>query len=125
MTPLLAGRARKVILYQLLIGALVALGLLGVQGIWQAKSALYGGLITVIMTFLLERRVERAGQAAASSARWAMALLFIGFIERFLLVLVMFGVGFKMLKLDPLAAIVGFGLTQLGYLLSAHESTEK
>jgi len=36
--------------------------------------------------------------------------------------LALFGVGFAVLKLDPLAAIVGFGLSHLAYVMSARES---
>ncbi|MEO7557595.1 MAG: ATP synthase subunit I [Gammaproteobacteria bacterium] len=118
----LASRTRKVIAYQLLIGFLIALGFWWAQGPWQAQSALYGVFVNMCMAFLLGRGVARAGQIAAYSARRGMVILVISVVQRFLLVLVLFGVGFAVLKLDPLAAIVGFGLSHLAYLISARES---
>lgn len=117
----LARRSYKIIRYQLVIGVLIAAGFFLLQGYWQALSALYGGLVTVIMTFLLGRRVERASATAEYDARRGMMLLFIGFGLRFLLVLLLFGVGFGYLQLASLAVIVGFGLTQAAYLIGIHE----
>lgn len=119
-TPL-SGHSYKVIRNQVVIGFLVAAGFL-LQGTWQSLAALYGALVAIILAFLLGRRIGRADKAATQSPRWAMALIFIGVVQRFLLVLVLFGVGFSLLKLPPLAAIVGFGLTQLGYLIGARAS---
>ena len=118
----LTSRTRKLIGYQLLIGFLVALGYFWAQGWWHAQSALYGVFINICIAFLLGGSVMRAGHAAAHSAQTGMLILVIGGILRFVLVLVLFGVGFKDLKLDPLAAIVGFGLAQLAYLIRIRES---
>ncbi|MEO5573161.1 MAG: ATP synthase subunit I [Gammaproteobacteria bacterium] len=120
----LTSRTRKLIGYQLLIGFLVALGYFWTQGWWHAQSALYGVFINICMAILLGRSVTRAGHAAAHSAQTGMLILVIGGILRFVLVLVLFGVGFKVLKLDPLAAIVGFGLAQLAYLIRIRESVD-
>ncbi len=120
----LTARTRKVIGYQLLIGFMVALGFLWAQSLWHAQSALYGAFVNVCMALLLGGSVARAGHAAAHSAQTGMLILVIGGILRFVLVLVLFGVGFKVLKLDPLAAIVGFGLAQLAYLIRIRESAD-
>lgn len=119
----LAERRRKVISYQIIIGLGVAAVFYGLQGVWGAKSALYGAAVNLFMTYLLGRGVARAGHVALQSARSGMVILFIGVVQRFIFVLVLFGVGFAVLKLDPLAAIVGFGLVQLGYLISLRRST--
>lgn len=120
----LNGLTRRVIAHQLLIACLVAAGFWGVQGFWQAQSALYGGLVTIVMAYLLGRRVARLEDMAGRSQSKDLLLLSIGFIQRFLLILVLFGVGFAILKLDPLAAIIGFGLTHLAYLISARQSVD-
>lgn len=120
----LPGHTRKVMFYQAIIGLVTAPGFL-FQGQWQALSALFGALVAIVMAFLLGRRMKRAGNAAVQSTRWAMTLVFIGVVQRFLLVLVLFGVGFGVLKLNPLAAVVGFGLAQLGYLIGARATIDK
>ncbi|HLA74287.1 MAG TPA: hypothetical protein VJM76_00035 [Gammaproteobacteria bacterium] len=118
----LARRTRKVIVRQIAIGVVVAAVFFWFSGVWGAQSALYGVFVNVLMAFLLGRGVTRAGQIAAHSARRGMVILIIGVVQRFLLVLALFGVGFAVLKLDPLAAIVGFGLSHLAYVMSARES---
>lgn len=124
LTKALVSRTRKVIAYQLSIGLLVALGFWWVQGGGGAQAALYGVGVNILMAFLLGRGVARVAQIAAHSTRRGMVILVINVAQRFLLVLVLFGVGFAVLKLDPLAAIVGFGLSHLAYLISARESTD-
>lgn len=121
----LTRRVGVVIGRQLLIATLAALGFYWAQGLWQAQSALYGGGVNIVMTLLLGRGIERAGRAAEHSARHGMFILVIGVIQRFVLVLVLFGVGFALLKLDPLASIVGFALTHLAYLIGVRESVNK
>jgi ATP synthase protein I len=120
----LSGHRYRVVRNQAVIGFLAAAGFL-LQGPWQALAALYGALIAIILAYLLGRRIGRANQTVIQSPRWTMALIFIGVVQRFLLVLVLFGVGFSLLKLPPLATIVGFGLTQLGYLIGARGSEDK
>ncbi|MFP5344916.1 MAG: hypothetical protein ACLGGU_04680, partial [Gammaproteobacteria bacterium] len=59
------------------------------------------------------RRVARVADAGKG-----MLLLYLGVVQRFLLVLALFALALGVLKLDPLASIVGFGLSQLGYVIS-------
>lgn len=117
----LARRTRQVLARQLGIGIVAAAVFYWFKGVWGAESALYGVAVNLFMTLLLGRGVTRAGHAAAADARRGMLILLIGVVQRFVLVLVLFGVGFAWLKLDPLAAVVGFALAQLGYLISVRE----
>ena len=117
----LPGAVRVVMLYQAAITVVVALVFLALQGGLQALSALYGGLITLIMTLLLRRRVTRLAEIAPQGNATGVAA--VGVMLRFLWVLVLFGLGFAVFKLDPLASIVGFGLAQLGYLVAMRKAS--
>ncbi len=113
--------ARVVLIYQAVIATGVALLFLALQGRLQALSALYGGLITLVMTLLLRRRVTKlTAVAAQGNAAGAAA---VGVMLRFLWVLVLFGLGFAVFKLDPLASIIGFGLAQLGYVIAMRKAS--
>ncbi|MEO6697598.1 MAG: ATP synthase subunit I [Gammaproteobacteria bacterium] len=117
----LPGAVRVVVMYQAAIAVGVALAFLVLQGGLQALSALYGGLITLIMTLLLRRRVTRLAEIATQGNATGVAA--VGVMLRFLWVLVLFGLGFAVLKLDPLASIVGFGLAQLGYVIAMRKAS--
>ena len=66
---------------------------------------------------MLRRGVQRASLIAGQDPKTAMLTLYMGAVVRFVLVLILFGVGLAGLKLAPLPVIVGFGLTQLAYLV--------
>lgn len=116
----LPAAARVVLIYQAVIAAGAALVFLVLQGRLQALSALYGGLITLFMTLLLRRRVTKFTEAAAQGNAAGAA---VGVMLRFLWVLLLFGLGFAVFKLDPLASIIGFGLAQLGYVIAMRKAS--
>ncbi len=111
----LSGAAGAVLLYQAVITALTAAAFTFMGGLRPGIAALYGGLVAMALTWLLKRRVSRVTQAGSGKST---ALLYLGVVQRFLLVLALFALALGVLKLDPLASIVGFGLSQLGYVIS-------
>ena len=112
----LVARARKVIGLQLAIVGLIATGFFLVQGEQEARSAFYGGLISVIAAWMLSRGVIRAGNMARFNPRTGAWILYISAALRFVLVLVLFGIGLTLLELKPVAMITGFVAAQLTYL---------
>ncbi|MFQ5488622.1 MAG: ATP synthase subunit I [Gammaproteobacteria bacterium] len=111
---------RRVIGLQLLISALVAAGFYVGNGPWEALSAAYGGLISVISAVLLSRGVIKAGTAVEpGDKKKSEAILYAGAALRFILVLVCFGIGLAVLKLAPLATVMGFIAVQLAFIFSA------
>lgn len=114
----LGGAARAVLVYQAGITVLVAAVFMVMGGLWPGIAAFYGGLVAMTLTWLLKRRVSGVAQAAQVSPGKSMMLLYLGVVQRFLLVLALFALALGVLKLDPLASIVGFGLGQLGYVIS-------
>lgn len=116
MASQMAGQARRVIGAQIVVGALVAAGFGVAGGVWDAQAALYGAFVSLFAAVMLRRGVQRASQIAGQDPKAAMLTLYMGAVVRFVLVLILFGVGLAGLKFSPLPVIVGFGLTQLAYL---------
>ena len=110
-------QTRSIIGAQFVVGVLVAAGFAAAKGMWDAQSALYGAFISVFAAVMLRRGVQRASLIAGQDPKTAMLTLYMGAVVRFVLVLILFGVGLAGLKLSPLPVIVGFGLTQLAYLV--------
>jgi len=114
-----ATNARKIIMLQLGIGLVIAAGFFLKEGGWAAISAFYGGLVSVASTTMLSRGISRAERAAEKSAQTSQMILYLGAVVRFVLVLVLFGIGLGALKLAALALIIGFVITQLVFVLMA------
>ena len=113
----IAAQGRRVIGAQIVAGMLAATGFGIAQGVWAAQSGLFGAFISVFAAVMLRRGVQRASQIAGQDPKTAMLTLYMGAVVRFVLVLILFGVGLAGLKLSPLPVIVGFGLAQLAYLV--------
>ncbi|MES1981222.1 MAG: ATP synthase subunit I [Pseudomonadota bacterium] len=110
--------ARSVICVQMIIAALSGLIFFLALDSWAALSAWYGGMAAVALAFLLNRRIRRAGNVAEHSQKRGMIILYAGLAQRFMLMMLLLGLGLVQFKLYPLAVIAGFALTQLGYLIA-------
>lgn len=119
----LLARTRRLIALQCGAGALVAAGYYFTGGRWEALSAGYGGLISVLMTLLLSRGISLAGRA--EDVRRSQWVLYAGAAVRFVLVLALFGFGLAGLGLAPLATVIGFIAAQLVIPLSAFGRRDK
>lgn len=116
---------RRVVALQAGAAALVAAGFYFGRGQLEAVSAFYGGLISVMTAFLLSRGVIRAADAAQQSQKKSMIILYLGAAQRFVLVLVLFGVGLAGLHLAPLPTIAGFVAAQLIYVIGMRAGQNK
>ena len=110
-------KARKVIGLQILIGGLVVAGFFLGKGTLGALSAAYGSAISILLAWLLSRGVVQAGNTVQESSKKSTAILYMGAVQRFLLVLALFGFGLAFLKLEPLAVVIGFALSQLAFTI--------
>ncbi len=115
----LAERTRRIVGFQILASVVIAIGFLIGVGAAQGRSALYGGLVAVILTALLSRGVKRAEVSAAHDPRKSMVILYVGAVQRFVLALVAFALGLAVLKLEPMAVFIGFAAAQFSYLINA------
>ena len=89
------------------------------QGQDSALAAVYGGGVAIGSTWLLVKRVARAGELAKTNLKWSAYSLYFGAIQRFVFVLAMLGVGLGVIRLDPVPLLATFGIAQLGYIIAA------
>lgn len=114
---------RQILVSQLLLICTAALVCYWFFGLHGSLSAGYGGAVVLASALLLAKRLEQAGRFAQDEQKnTGMALLYAGAVERFLLVLIAFAIGMGLLKLSPLALIIGFAFAQMGYIVSQSNS---
>lgn len=80
-------------------------------------ASLYGGGVAITHTILLSRRLISAGDMANDNPEAGILNLYLGVIQRFIFMLVMFGVGIGILKLNPPAMVGTFALAQIAYMI--------
>ncbi len=105
------------------LGAQVILALLaGAGAVWTGTpplprfgAALAGGAVAMLGTLLLAYTVMRAD--ARAGAAQAQLWLYGGAAARFLLAIVLLGVGLGVLGLPPLPFLAGFGVGQVAFLV--------
>ena len=117
MSNELAQKANTVLMLQVVISLLVAATFYIYQDAWFAYSAIYGGLISMLLVMLLQRGFNRASDGGAGAKAGEIAL-YLGAAIRFVLVLILFGLGMAVLKLEAMAIVISFGLTQLAFALA-------
>lgn len=116
---MMRGELRKLLLVQVVLVLLAALGAQAYCGAFTAaEAALYGGAIALINTLLQARRAMRAATLAGQDARLGAIGLYAGVVERFVFTLAAFAVGMGVLRLNPPALLIGFAVAQLGFVLA-------
>ena len=107
---------RKVIALQVGVSVLVGVAFMVAKGEGAGYAAFFGGVISMAVALLLGRGVARASEVARQDHKKSMLILYVGAVQRFVLVLVLFGVGLKALSLSFIPMLVGFAGAQLAYL---------
>lgn len=105
---------RRLLIVQIVITLGVALGYLAFQNLNGFIAAIYGGSITLSGTLLMAWRINRAGVAAEKQQGYVE--IYTGAVQKFMLTLVLMAIGMGLLKLDPLAMLVSFALSQMSYI---------
>ena len=109
---------RKVLVSLLVIQAIVTLAVAGgfytYAGVGMAVAALYGGAIGLVVSVLLAWRMNQASRPGAGAVG-----LYLGALERMAFVVAAFVVGLAVLKLAPLALMVGFIGAEFAYYIVA------
>lgn len=105
--------ARRVVVTQVVLTALLATGF-GWFLDWNAVlAALYGGMITVLITAWLAWRLRRL---TAQTTGIGLALIYSSAAYRYLVAATLVAVGVGLLRLAPMPLLVSFALTQFGFL---------
>jgi len=92
---------------------LMGLGFFLWQGWEMALAAIFGVAIGLANTFLQRRHLIMAAREAKADAALNLRKAYRCVAERWLVTIVMFSVGFLVLKLSALAVLVGFIASQL------------
>jgi len=113
--------AMRVVVAQFALTLLVA----GVFGVTRGRdallAALYGGMVTVLVTGWLAWRLRRAGNAGTAAAA-GLAVIYSSWVMRYVAVALLLAAGLGYLKLMPLPLISTFALAQFGFLASVRRS---
>jgi len=117
---------RRVLLTQLTLTLAVAAVYLVMEG-WTGGrgpvlAALFGGGVAIASTWFLGRRVRRTSDSAQPNAGGQLGL-YAGAAPRFVVTLLLLGVGMGWFKLAPVPLIVAFGLAQFGFLINLGAAT--
>ncbi|MEK6749532.1 MAG: ATP synthase subunit I [Pseudomonadota bacterium] len=112
-----AAHARRLLTLQAIAAAAVAIGAAVYGGAAAAVAAGYGALISIASTLLLSWGVKRAQAVAATSPQRSQVMLYLGAVQRFVLVLVLLVIGFWGLQAQPLPMIIGFAIAQLMFVV--------
>ena len=118
----LQASAKKVVVLQLIIAVLSAAVFGVVEDGWAALSAFYGSAASLIVSWMLRRGVLKANEIARDDPKRGMTVLYFGAVQRFVLVLALLGLGMGLLKMAPLATVIGFGCAQLAYAVVMRKS---
>jgi ATP synthase protein I len=107
--------ARRIVVAQAVLTMCLAAGF----GVWQGwgsvLAALYGGMITLLITAWLAWRLRRL---TAQTAGVGMAMIWSSAAVRYGAAAILVGAGVGVLKLAPLPLLVSFAITQFGFLAS-------
>jgi ATP synthase protein I len=120
----LAAKARSVASVQIISSVVVA-GLFLMQGAWDSISALYGGFASVLTVLWLSRGVKRAEEAVLRDPKRSLQILYMGAVQRFLLVAVLLALGLAVVKLAPIAMCVGFVVAQLSFVMGSRGEAKR
>lgn len=99
--------------------AVIVFGVVGNS--WSALSAACGGAISLCIVWLLRRGVRRASEIALTDQKKSMVILYLGAVQRFVVVLALFALGLGVAKLEPLALFAGFAAAQIGNFIGARK----
>lgn len=91
-------------------------------GLEAGKSAFYGGIVGTINGLSLLKKVKQAEKVAETLPAQALAVLLSGAVNRFIVVLVLFGIAFGVLHLSAVPALATFAVSQLAYGWGLRES---
>jgi ATP synthase protein I len=111
--------ARRLLIAQVVLTVVLGLAWAIYADYSDGLAVIYGGAVSILLGWLHKRGVRKAEVEAISDAKAGMLILYIGAVIRFILLMVMLGVGFGLIKLSPQPMLAGFVLAQLGFLLLA------
>lgn len=107
---------RNLLIAQIILSLLVAIGFFLAADIKQALAALYGGSLLLINTGLMALKFKKLQSANGTEFQLAM---YSGFVQRFLIAIIGFALGIAWLQLPPGPQVVAFGVSYLSFMIAA------
>ena len=107
---------RRILLVQLIFIGLAAVTFSFFRGTDFVLALLYGGTVTIATTLYSGWRLKIATESGEQGSALNMIEFYKSTLLRFILVVALLALGLGYLKLEPLAVIIGFAITQTGYL---------
>ena len=108
---------RSLIIIQVILILASTVGFYHYMGEVTLMASFFGGTVAIVNTLLLSHRLDSAAGMADDNPDGGVLTLYLGVIQRFIFVLVMFGIGMGVLKLTPPAMLGTFALAQLAYMI--------
>ncbi len=108
---------RSLLIIQLALVLLAAAGFVYYMGQTTVFASFFGGAVAIANTLLLSWRLDSAAEMANDNPDGGVLTLYLGVVQRFIFVLVMFGIGMGALKFSPPAMLGTFALAQLAYMI--------
>jgi ATP synthase protein I len=90
---------------QLLVIFVIAL-LFAIRDINHAGAAIYGGVLSLVVSLTLSFAVLKATDVSKSDPKTAMGILYVSAVIRFILILVLFAIGIGWLGFNPIPLVV-------------------
>lgn len=109
---------RALLAAQFVLVTLLSAALAFISGFPEARAAAYGGVTALLSAWVLGFSVRKAAEVARTSPGSETPVLYIGAVTRFVLVLVLFGLGMGLLQLAPGPLLGGFIVAQFGHLIN-------
>lgn len=104
--------------YQLIVLLVIAV-LFGIRDINHAFAAIYGGVLSIVVSLTLSIAVLKATAIAKNDPKTAMGILYVSAVLRFVLVLALFAVGIGWLGFNPIPLVVAAIATWLTGIIAS------
>ena len=103
---------------QIVISVIVGVVAYALEGEAEAGAVIYGGVVALIGTLLLLWRMQSSKHKTLKEAQQHLWIFYRSGVERFLVLSLLLAIGMGMLKLVPLAVLVGFVASQLAWIIA-------
>jgi len=112
-------RGPRILIAQFVVVTLTALLAVFWQGLPLAVASIAGGAVSIVLLLMLRITMQKAAETAAEDPQGSTVRVYIGAGVRFMLLLILFGIGLGLLKLDPVWMIAGYIAAQAAGVLAA------
>lgn len=123
IVDLLGSEIKRVLIGQLTVTVVLSIIIFLYQGLASTGSALFGGLVAIVLSWWLGVGARRLGASKEKTIH--MLSMVIGFVQRMLLMLVLFGIGLYGLHLDPRPMIATFCIAYIVYWIELYRMGKK